>query len=106
MQGHLDVYQADKAKNKKVRKEVGRSSSGTQFDSGLQDRMSSFEESFAFPIPGRDPYTNPREEHVGGSGDGASASKRPRGNLESFFVPCTTLGAQPTNDAKWKKIER
>ena len=35
-----------------------------------------------------------------------SVSKRPRGNLESFFVPRTTPGAQPTIDAKWKKIER
>ena len=83
MQGHLDAYQAEKANNKKVRKEVGRSSSGTQFDSDLQDIMPSFEESSAFPIPGRDPYTNPREvEHVGGSGVGASASKRPRANIE------------------------
>jgi hypothetical protein len=32
--------------------------------------------------------------------------KRPRGNLESFLVPRTTPGAQPTIDAKWKKIER
>jgi hypothetical protein len=95
-QGHLDAYQADKAKNKKVRKEVGRSSSGTQFESDLQDRIPSFEESSALPIHGRDPYTNPREEHVGGSGVGVSASKRPRGNLESFFVPRTTPGAQPT----------
>jgi hypothetical protein len=106
MQDHLDAYQADKAKNKKVQKEVGRSSSGTQFDNDLQDTMPSFEESSAFPIRGRDPYTNPREEHVGGNGAGASTSKRPRGNLESFFVPHTTPGAQPTIDAKWKKIER
>jgi hypothetical protein len=106
MQGHLDAYQVEKAKNKKVQKEVGRSSSGTQFDSDLQGRMPSFEESSAFPIPGRDPYTNPREEHLGGSGVGASASKRPRGNLESFFVPHTTPGAQPTIDPKWKKIGR
>ena len=104
MQGHLDAYQADKAKNKKVRKEVGRSSSGTQFDSDLQDIMPSFEESSAFPIPAHDPYTNHREEHVCGSGVGASTSKRPRDNLESFFVPCTIPGAQPTIDAKWKKI--
>jgi hypothetical protein len=108
MQGLLDAFQADKAKNKKLRKEVGRSSGGIRFDSDLQDRMPSFEESSAFPIPGRDPYTNPREEveDVGGSGAGASTSKRPRGNLDSFFVPRTTLGAQPTIDAKWKKIER
>ena len=33
---------------------------------------------------------------------GGSSSKRARGNLESFFVPRTTLGAQPTIDAKWK----
>jgi hypothetical protein len=105
MQGHLDAYQAEKAKNKKVQKEVGRSSSGTQFDSDIQDRMPSFEESFVFPIPEHDPYTNPREEHVGGSGVGVSASKRPRGNLESFFVPRTTPSAHPTIDAKWKKIE-
>jgi hypothetical protein len=108
MQGLLDAFQSDKAKNKNVQKEVGRSSSGTRFDSDLQDRMPSFEESSVFPIPGRDPYTNPREEveHVGGSGVGASTSKRSRGNLESFLVPRTTPGAQPTIDAKWKKIER
>jgi hypothetical protein len=108
MMGLLEGYQADKAKNKKVRKEVGRSSGGTRFDSDPQDRMPSFEESSAFPIPGRDPYTNPREEveHVGGSGAGASGSKRPRGILDSFFLPRTTLGFQPTIDAKWKKIER
>jgi hypothetical protein len=87
MMGLLESFQADKAKNKKVRKEVGRSSGGTRFDSDPQDRMPSFEESSAFPIPGRDPYTNPREEveHVGGSGVGASGSQRPRGNLDSFF---------------------
>jgi hypothetical protein len=108
MMGLLEGYQADKAKNKKVRKEVGRSRGGTRFDSDPQDRIPSFEESSAFPIPGRDPYTNPREEieHVGGSGVGASGSKRPRGNLDSFFLPRTTHGSQPTIDAKWKKIER
>jgi hypothetical protein len=110
MMGLLEGYQADKAKNRKVQKEVGRNSGGirTRFDSDPQDRMPSFEESSAFPIPGRDPYTNPREEveHVGGSGAGASGSKRPRGNLDSFFLPRTTPGSQPTIDAKWKKIER
>jgi hypothetical protein len=108
MQGLLDAFEADKAKNKKVRKEVGRSSSGTRFDSDLQDRMHSFEESSTFPIPVCDPCTYPREEleHVGGSGAGALASKKPRGNLDSFFVLRTTPGAQPTIDAKWKKIER
>jgi hypothetical protein len=40
---------------------VGRSSGGTRFDSDPQDRMPSFDESFAFPIPGHDPYTNPME---------------------------------------------
>jgi hypothetical protein len=87
MMGLLEGYQVDKAKNKKVRKEVGRSSGGTRFDSDPQDRMPSSEESSAFPILGCDPYTNPREkvEHVGGSGVGASGSKRPRGNLDSFF---------------------
>jgi hypothetical protein len=97
MMGLLEAFQADKAKNKKVRKEVGRSSGGTRFDSDPQDRMPSFEESSAFPIPGRDPYTNPREEveHIGGSGAGASGSKRPRGNLDSFFLPRTTPGSHP-----------
>jgi hypothetical protein len=105
--GLLEGFQADKAKNKKVRKEVGRSSGGTRFDSDPQDRMPNFEESFAFPIPGRDPYTNPREEveHVGGSGAGALGSTRPRGNLELFFLPRTTPSSQPIIDAKWKKIE-
>jgi hypothetical protein len=89
MMGLLEGYQADKAKNRKIQREVGRSSGGTRtrFDSDPQDRMPSFEESSAFPIPGHDPYTNPREEveHVGGSGAGASGSKRPRGNIDSFF---------------------
>jgi hypothetical protein len=108
MMGLLEGCQADIAKNKKVQKEVGRSSGGTRFDSDPQDRMPSFEESSAFPIPRRDPYTNPREEveHVGGSGASASGSKRPRGNLDSFFLPRTTPGSQPTIDAKWKKIKR
>jgi hypothetical protein len=110
MMGLLEGYQVDKAKNRKVDKEVGRSSGGTRtrFDSDPQDRMPSFEEFFAFPIPRRDPYTNPREEveHVGGSGAGASGSKRSRGNLDSFFLPHTNPGSQPTIDAKWKKIER
>jgi hypothetical protein len=108
MMGLLESFQADKAKNKKVRKEVGRSSGGTRFDSDPQDRMPSFEESSAFPIPRRDPCTNPREEveHVGGSGAGASGSKRPRVNLDSFILPRTTPGSQPTIDAKWKKMER
>jgi hypothetical protein len=97
MQGLLDAFQADKDKNKKVRKEVGRSSGGTRFDSDLQDRMTSFEESSGFSILGRDPYTNPREEveHVGGSGVGASASKRPRGNLDSFLYPVLPLVLSP-----------
>jgi hypothetical protein len=97
MMGLLEGFQADKAKNKKVKKEVGRSSGGTRFDSDPQDRMPSFEESSAFPIPGRDPYTNPREEveHVGGSGAGASGSKRPRGNLDSFFYPALPLVLSP-----------
>jgi hypothetical protein len=109
MMGLLEGYQAEKAKNKKLQKEVGRSSGGTRtrFDSDPQDRMPSFEESSAFPIHGYDPYTNPREvEHVGGSGVGASGSKRPRGNLDSFFLPRTIPGSQPTIDAKWKKIEK
>ncbi len=115
MQASIDSYREEKAKKKKVQKEVG-SGSATQFDSDTDfpdsHRIPSFEESSAFPIPMHDPYTNPsqrnnpRGEHVGGSGVGASASKRPRGNLESFFVPCTTPGAQPTIDAKWKKTER
>jgi hypothetical protein len=84
MQGLLEAFQADKANNKKVRKGVGRSSGGTRFDSDLQDRMPSFEESSTFPIPGCYPYTNPRDEveHVGGSGASASAFKRPHGNLD------------------------
>jgi hypothetical protein len=108
MMGLLEGFQADKAKNKKVPKEVGRSSGGTRFDSDPQDRMPSFEESSTFPIPGRDPYTNPREEveHVGGSGASTSGSKRPRGNLDSFFLPRATPSSQPTIDAKWKKTER
>ena len=105
MQASIDSYREEKAKKKKVQKEVG-SGSATQFhsDTDFPDshRIPSFEESSAFPIPMHDPYTNPsqrnnpRGEHVGGSGVGASASKRPRGNLESFFVPRTTPGAQPT----------
>jgi hypothetical protein len=108
MMGLLEGFQADKAKNKKVRKEVGRSSGGTIFDSDPQNRMPSFEESSTFRIPGHDPYTNPREEveHVGGSGAGASGSKRPRGNFDSFFLPRTTPGSQLTIDAKWKKMEK
>ena len=97
MMGLLEGYQADKAKFKKLQKEVGRSSGGTRFDSDPQDRMPSFEKSFAFPIPRHDPYTNPREEveHVGGSGAGASGSKRPRGNLDSFFYPALPLVLSP-----------
>jgi hypothetical protein len=108
MMGLLEGFQEDKSKTKKAKKEVGRSSGGTRFDSDPQDRMPSFEESSAFPILGHDPYTNPREEveHVGGSGAGASGSKRPLGNLESFFLPRTTPSSQPTIYAKWKKIER
>ena len=61
------------------------------------ERIPSFEESSSFPIPLHDPYTNPREkDHPREEEDvGGSSSKRVRGtgNLESFFVPCTTPGA-------------
>ena len=62
-----------------------------------QNEMPSFEESSSFPIRGR---VGPR----------ASNFKRPRRGtgrgLDSFFVSRTTLGAQPTIDAKWKKMEK
>ena len=100
MQALLEAYQADKTKNKKIIKEVG----GSATASAQHDRIHSFEESSTLPSSRCDPYST--EEHVELGGSGASVSKRPRGNLESFFVPRTTPGAQPTIDAKWKKIER
>ena len=43
-------------------------------------------------------------------GPSSSNLKRPRRGigrgLDSFFVPRTTPGAQPTVDAKWKKMEK
>ena len=58
--------------------------------------MRSFEESSSFPI-------------TGSVGPRASNFKMPhRGigrGLDSFFVPRTALGAQPTIDTKWKKME-
>jgi hypothetical protein len=45
-------------------------------------------------------------EHASTSGRSASSLKRERKGLDSFFVPHTTHGSQPTIDAKWKKIEK
>ena len=109
MVAHLEAYQADKAKNKKMQKEIGKGALGIGSDP--QDRIPSFEESCTFPI---DPYTNPiqkkhnrEEELVGGFGSSSTSNvKRARSNLESFFVPRTIPGAQPTIDAKWKKMEK
>jgi len=109
MLGHIGAYQAGKAKNRKMQKEIGKGALAND----PQDRIPSFEESCTFPI---DPYAtpfqknHPREEVelVGGSssGSGTSNVKRTHTNLESFFVPCTIPGAQPTIDAKWKKMEK
>jgi hypothetical protein len=59
--------------------------------------MPSFEESSIFLVGHREEL-GPRPS--------SSNLKRPRNRLDSFFVPCTTHGAQPTIDAKWKKMER
>ena len=86
-----------------MQREIGRSCS-----SDFLERNPSFEESSSFPNPAHDPYTIPREENVvvGGVGSSTSQFKKPRGSLESFFQPRTTPGAQPTIDAKWKKVEK
>ena len=99
MLGLLESYQAEKSKNKRVQREIGRSCS-----SDFLEGNPSFEESSSFPNPTQDPYTIPREANVGVGGVGSSTSqfKKPRGSLESFFQPRTTPGAQPTIDAKWK----
>ena len=105
MLSSIETFQEEKAKAKKIQKDIGRSSIQAEFDSGNegddhdtpQNEMPSFEESSSFPIRGR---VGPR----------ASNFKRPRRGtgrgLDSFFVPCTTPGDQPTNDAKWKKMEK
>ena len=69
-----------------------------------QGHLTSFEESSSFPVRGRGRHRASN-----------SNLKRPRSTpvttpmsnkgLESFFVPRTTPGAQPTIDAKWKKME-
>ena len=102
MLGLLESYQAEKSKNKRVQREIGRSCS-----SDFLERNPSFEESSSFPNPTHDPYTIPREESVvvGGVGSSTSQFEKPRGSLESFFQPRTTPGAQPTIDAKWKKVK-
>ena len=86
-----------------MQKEIGRSCS-----SDFLERNPSFEESSSFPNPSHDPYTIPREENVavGGVGSKTSQFKKPCGSLGSFFQPCTTFGAQPAIDVKWKKVEK
>ena len=105
MLGSIEAFQEEKAKAKKLQKDIGTSSMSLEFDSDYdgddldtpQNEMPSFEESSSFPIKGR---VGPR----------ASNFKRPRRGtgrgLDSFFVPRTTPGAQPTIDAKWKKMEK
>jgi hypothetical protein len=97
MQGYIESFQVDKTKTKKIKKDIGRSQKDDEYDNDPEDHIPSFEESSTFPIGHRD-------EHV--SSPSSSNLKRACKGLDSFFVPSTTPGAQPTLDAKWKKIEK
>jgi hypothetical protein len=66
------------------------------YDDDPQDQLHSFEESSSFSV-------GHREEHI--FGPSLFNLKGPHNRLDSFFVSCTTLGAQPTIDATWKKME-
>ena len=103
MLGLLESYHAEKSKNKRVQKDIGRSCS-----SDFLDRNPSFEESSSFLNPNHDPYTITGQDNapVGGVGSSTSQFKKPHGSVEPFFQPCTAPGAQPTIDAKWKKVEK
>ena len=91
-----------------MQKETGQSTSSIQIKDDPRETIPSFEESSSFPM--HDPCTNPtqknhpREELVGGPR--TSNVKRAYTNLDSFFVPWTTPGAQPTTDTKRKKMEK
>jgi hypothetical protein len=96
MQGLLEAYQAEKAKNKKIQKDIGKSQLDDAFHNDIEGHISSFEQSSNFLVGHRD-------EHVGPS---ASNLKRACKGIDYFFVPHTTPGSQPTLNAKWKKIEK
>jgi hypothetical protein len=99
MQNLLESFQVEKAKTKKIKKDIGKSQIDDAFHNDPEGHIPSFEESSSFPVG-----LGHRDEHV--SGPSASSLKRARKGLDSFFVPCTTPGSQPTIDAKWKKIEK
>jgi hypothetical protein len=99
MQNLLESYQAEKARAKKIKKDVGKS----QVDDAFT--IPSFEESSSFPV-GLGVGHRDEVENVSSVGPSASSLKRARKGLDSFFVPRTTPGSQPTIDAKWKKIEK
>ena len=65
----------------------------------------SFEESSSFPV-GMEEGHRDEPKNVFSLGPSASNLKRTHKGLESFFVPRTTPGSQPTIDAKWKKMEK
>jgi hypothetical protein len=106
MLGYLESYQADKDKSKKIQKEIGRNSGSIHNDTQTQNP--SFKESSSFPVDDPIPYIVPRQNQPReelSAGPGPSNLKRLH-KLDSFIVPRTTLGAHPTIDAKWKKMEK
>jgi len=115
MLSSIEAYQEEKAKAKKIQEDIGRSSMPFEDDIDYdpeggdcetpQGHLTSFEESSSFPIRGRGrhrasnsnlkrPRTTPGTTPISNRG------------LDSYFVPRTTPGAQPTIDAKWKKMEK
>ena len=99
MQNLLKSFPVEKAKTKKIKKDIGKSPIDDAFHNDPEDYIPSFEESSSFPVG-----LGYRDEHV--FGPSASSLKRAREGFDSFFVPHTTLGSQTTIDAKWKKIEK
>jgi hypothetical protein len=95
MQNLLESYQAEKAKTKKIKKDVGKSQADDP------STIPSFEESSSFPV-GLGVGHRDELENVSSIGPSVSSLKRARKGPDSFFVPRTTPGSQPTIDTKWK----
>ena len=99
MQNILVSYQVEKARAKKIKKYVAKIQADDPFT------IPSFEESSSFPV-GMEEGHRDEPKNVFSLGPSASSLKRTCKGVDSFFVPRTTPGSQPTVDAKWKKIEK
>jgi hypothetical protein len=98
MQGLIEAFQLDKVKNKKIKKDIGRSQIDDAFDNDPEDHIPSFEESSSFHVGHRD-------EHV--SGPSSSNLKRARKGLTLSLYPTSPLVLNPPlmlNGRRWRRM--